>query len=205
MGGTFDPIHIGHLRIAIELCQDLDLQQVKMVPCKNPSHRDGVVAHPEHRLAMLELAVHGQSALSVEMYEYQQSGPSYTINTLRYLYRQVASTPLCLIVGSDAFDGLAQWHEWEHILDFAHIVIAQRPSLTHQAKSSVWTSLAAHFITNPVDLARKRSGCILPWQVTQLAISATKIRRLLLTGKRVKYLLPDVVIDYIRTENIYLK
>jgi len=204
MGGTFDPVHFGHLRIALELQQDLNLQQVRMLPCLQPPHRGEPGATAEQRLQMLQLALQDEPALQLDAREYQRQGPSYTIDTLRSLRAELgAEQPLCLIMGSDAFAGLPTWHEWQQLFDLAHIVLAHRPGWRLQLGELGGMDIAQR-ITENIDALRQRpAGLILPWAVTQLEISATAIRQGVRQGKSPRYLLPEVVREYIETNRLY--
>ena len=134
-GGTFDPIHYGHLRSAFELLQALDLGEIRFIPSAQPPHRDSTSAAPELRLRMVEVAVEGQAGFTVDDLEFRRDGPSYSVDTLEALRAEHAETSLCLIVGMDAYLGLTSWHRWDEILDLAHIVVAHRPGWKMPAAS----------------------------------------------------------------------
>ena len=115
LGGTFDPIHFGHLRTALELHQALDLKEVRLIPCYQPVHRKSPIATPEQRLAMVKRAIEFEPALQVDDCEIRRKGPSYTIDTLTFLHEQFPNTPLCLIMGIDAITKFPSWHRWEDL------------------------------------------------------------------------------------------
>src|SRR5476651_2279340 len=127
LGGTFDPIHFGHLRMALELYQALDLAEVRLIPCYQPVHRKQPVATPEQRLAMVHKAIDREPALQVDACEIERQGPSYTIDTLITLHERLPNTPLCIFMGIDALLNFPSWHKWEAILQLAHLVVAHRP------------------------------------------------------------------------------
>jgi nicotinate-nucleotide adenylyltransferase len=205
-GGTFDPIHFGHLRPALELYEQLDLERVLMIPSSVPPHRPQPHASAEQRLAMLELALQGQPGLVVDKRELGRSGPSYMVDTLASLREEVGEIPLCLLLGVDAFLGLHEWHRWQDMLELAHIVIAHRPGwqlqqgtmpkVLQQAVASRWLRSAGGLRENP-------AGGVWLQSVTQLAISATDIREIIAAGKSANYLLPAMVWQYIQQQNLY--
>ena len=203
LGGTFDPVHFGHLRIALELYQDLGLQQVRFIPCARPPHRRAPRAAAEQRLRMLALAIAGEPAFVLDDREYRRPGPSYMVDTLASLREEVGSQPLCLIVGSDAFDSLDSWHQWQRLLELAHLVVAHRPGWRLCREQGVGRRLGERFETRPQALGQAPAGKVLPWAVSQLAISASAIRALVGAGKSPRYLLPDAVWHYIKQHNLY--
>lgn len=203
LGGTFDPIHLGHLRLALELYETLDLVKVHITPCYQPVHRKLPVASPAQRLAMVERAVADESALYADAREIQRQGPSYTIDTLLELQHEMPNTPLCLLVGIDAFLGFPSWHRWEEILEHAHIIIAHRPQ--YQLPS---TGIIADLITDRLQkeisyIHENIAGGILLRPITALEISASDIRKQIAMGRNPRYLLPDGVYNYIKQNGTY--
>ncbi len=203
LGGTFDPVHFGHLRIALELYQDLGLEQVRFIPCARPPHRQPPRATAGQRLQMLALAIAGEPAFVLDDREYHRPGPSYMVDTLASLRDEWGSQPLCLIVGSDAFDGLDAWHQWHRLVDLAHLVVAHRPGWRLCREQGVGRHLSARFVDRPQALRQAPAGRVLPWPVSQLAISASAIRALVGAGKSPRYLLPDGVWHYIKQHDLY--
>lgn len=203
LGGTFDPIHFGHLRPALELCQALGLDHVRLIPARQPPHRSAPVASPEQRAAMAQAAVAGESCLAVDTRELARPGPSYTYDTLSSLRAELGGLSLCLILGSDAFAGLHTWHRWSELIELAHIVVVQRPGAAPLAQGEVAEVLGSRYIEDPAPLHRSPAGCVLRWPVTQLAISATGIRAMIAAGKSPRYLLPDSVWELIKRDAIY--
>lgn len=205
LGGTFDPVHFGHLRAALELQESLGLAEVRLLPCGQPPHRDPPRAAAADRLAMLELAVAGQPGLRVDRRELERSGPSYMVDTLASLRAELGATSLCLLLGSDAFLGLPQWHRWRELLQLAHLVVLHRPGWALQSVAAPLAEvLAAHRITSSADLMRQPAGGLLLQPVTPLDISATAIRAQIAAGRSPRYLLPDAVWDYIRRRDLYI-
>jgi len=203
LGGTFDPIHFGHLRPALEVMEHLGLDEVRFMPCGIPPHRRTPVASVEHRLAMVERAVHDQPGFVVDRRELDRDGPSYSVDTLESLRGELGKeVPLCLMMGMDAFAGLSSWHRWQEILDLAHVVVAHRPGSPASHDFGDWVNEAV--ATDPADLRRSPAGGVFFQPVTQLDISATSIRAMLRRGESPRYLMPSSVLDYIRAQGLYL-
>lgn len=203
LGGTFDPIHFGHLRTALELYQALNLAEVRFIPCYQPVHRKLPIASPEQRLAMVKRAIEPEPALKVDSCEIQRKGPSYMIETLEYLRDKLHKTPLCLIMGIDAFLGFPSWHRYEDILDVAHLIVVHRPNFQLPATGVIAELLKNRLKKNQSALHDTLAGSILLHPVTPLEISASDIRRQIATGKNIRYLLPDSVYKYIQEHDIY--
>lgn len=203
LGGTFDPIHFGHLRTALELYQALDLAEVRLIPCHQPVHCKLPVASPEHRLAMVQKAVISEPALRVDDCEIQRQGPSYMVDTLRILHENTPHTPLCLIMGIDALLSFTSWHQWEEILTLAHLVVAHRPQYQLPHTGIVADLLKERLKHNATNLHETLAGHILLHPVTPLEISSTDIRKQIAMDKNPRYLLPDSVYDYIKQHGTY--
>lgn len=203
LGGTFDPIHFGHLRTALELYQAHELAEVRLIPCYQPVHRKLPVASPEDRLAMVRTAIADESALKVDDCEIVRKGPSYTIDTLETLRQSLPKTPLCLIMGIDALLGFPSWHRWEDILKLAHLLIAHRPQY-HLPKTGIVADLLKKRLkTHSSALHECLAGTIVLHPVTPLEISATDIRKQISSGRSPRYLLPDAVYEYIKQHGVY--
>lgn len=202
-GGTFDPVHFGHLRPVQEVCQDLGLDEVRWIPCGLPPHRDSPLGSAGQRLAMLRLALKGNKKFVVDTREIDRDGPSYMVDTLRSLRQDFPDESLVLILGQDAFNGLPQWHNWQQILQLAHIIVCTRPGSEQPLSGPLEKLVVDRQIQNDEQLKSAASGCIYMHQVTQLPISATQIRELCQQGKSPAYLLPDSVNDYIQTNGLY--
>lgn len=203
LGGTFDPVHFGHLRMALELQQTYNLAEIRFIPCWQPVHRALPVATPEQRLAMLACAVANEPTLKVDDCEIQRKGPSYMIDTLETLREKFPHTPLCLILGVDAWAGFATWQRYETILRLSHLIIAQRPSYPLPETGTVATLLQQHLKQDASTLRESPGGNIMLYPVTSLEISATAIRNQIAQGQGPRYLLPDSVYDYIVKHRIY--
>lgn len=206
-GGTFDPVHFGHLRPALELKEQLGLESVHLVPCHIPPHRGEPHATAAQRRAMLELAIAGEPGLLLDGRELARPGPSYMVDTLRSLRAEFGATrPLCLIIGGDAFLGLPSWYHWQELIRLAHIVVAHRPGWVLDEASlngALRQLLQQHQLLEASQLCAAPAGGVLLHSVTPLAISATGIRQQVAAGGSARYLLPQPVWDYIRQHNLY--
>lgn len=203
LGGTFDPIHFGHLRTAMELYQALDLAEVRLIPCYQPVHRKLPIASPEQRLEMARCAIENEPALTIDDCEIERKRPSYSIETLEILRQKFPQTPLCLIMGIDAFLGFPSWHRYEDILTLAHLVIAHRPQYQIPSSGIVTSLLKDRLKHNVVAIHERLGGHIILHPVTPLEISATDIRKQIATSLNPRYLLPDNVYKYIQHHGVY--
>jgi nicotinate-nucleotide adenylyltransferase len=202
LGGTFDPIHFGHLRPALEVYELLALAELRFIPCHVPPHRAAPDTPARHRLAMVGLAIAGVAGFRVDRRELDRTGPSYTVDTLRELREEIgAECPLLLIMGMDAFAGLHTWHRWDEIPALAHVVVAHRPGST-AAPDAPYLGLAPA-AESPEILRGRPAGLVFFQPVTQLDISATSIRECLRAGHSPRYLLPDAVCRYIAEQGLY--
>jgi nicotinate-nucleotide adenylyltransferase len=202
-GGTFDPVHFGHLRPALELLERLSLAEIRFIPCRYPPHRQAPIASPEQRLAMLQLAIAGEPGFMVDERELARSGPSYMVDTLTSLRAEKGSVPLCLILGTDAFRGLPKWHRWVELIELAHFLVVKRPGEPLPQEGELRHFLDGRCICNPAQLGQQPMGFVLPLEITQLEISATQIRSLIRAGRSARYLLPDVIWSYIQMKRLY--
>lgn len=202
-GGTFDPVHFGHLRPALEVQQALHLQEVRFIPAGQPPHRDQPFASSTQRLAMLKAAIVDQPGFVVDERELRRPGPSYMVDTLVSLRSEMETEPLCLILGYDAFLGLTSWHQWQRLIELAHLVITHRPGWNHDDLPDELQSLLQQHAMATMKLAEVPAGGISFVEVTQLDISATRIREQIRVGQDVRYLLPESVYEMIREQNLY--
>ena len=192
-GGTFDPVHLGHLRIALELFERVGLGEVRFVPAARPPHRAAPETPAELRVAMLEAAVADEPRFVVDRRELDRPGPSYTVDTLESLAQDFPQSTLCLLLGMDAFLGLPKWHRWTALLDLAHIVVAHRPGSRLPDGGELGALLRARRTASAADLASARAGRIHVEPVTQLDISASGLRAAVRAGHDPRYLVPDAV------------
>ncbi len=202
-GGTFDPIHYGHLRSAFEVLQAFDMSEVRFVPSSAPPHRGETYAPPDLRLRMVEAAIAGQAGFVLDDREFRRAGPSYTFDTLESLRAEHTDDSLCLIVGMDAYLGLTSWHRWDEFLNLAHIIVAYRPGWKSPDTGELGELIAAFGATDVSELKKKTHGCIFEHAVTQLEIASTEIRELIKAGRDPRFLMPDAVRDVILESGCY--
>ncbi|MGB5179082.1 MAG: nicotinate-nucleotide adenylyltransferase [Gammaproteobacteria bacterium] len=203
LGGTFDPVHYGHLRPALEIQQALDLDEVRLLPSHVPPHRSQPHATPQQRLVMLHAAVADDPAFTVDTREFGREGPSYTFDTLQSLRAELAADGLCLLIGMDAFREFTSWHRWREILDYSHLVVMTRPGMSVPEQGEMADFISLHRVADAATLKSRTSGLLLFQPVTQLEISSTGIRQLLASGKRADFLLPESVLEIIYSEGLY--
>lgn len=201
-GGTFDPVHFGHLRPLLEVREALRLDEVRLIPCYIPPHRATPGATPAQRLAMLRLALDETPGFVIDERELQRGGPSYMVDTLQSLREEVGDLPLCLILGGDAFAKLDTWHEWSRLIELAHLVVIERPGCM-APRGAVAELVARHQITESNDLTKSAAGGIWFQPVTQLDIAATAIREKVALGRDIRFLVPEMVRRYIEAKGLY--
>ncbi len=196
-------MHNGHLHLARALIHRADLAEVRFVPSFRPPHREPPVATAARRLEMLELALRGEPGLIVDPRELQRDGISYTVDTLESLRAELHDTPLCLILGMDAFHGLPQWHEWRRIPELAHLLVVHRPGASPQASAELTQLMHARLLPNPSRLASAARGGIYLCDIEAPDISSSHIRRRARAGQSLDGLLPPPVADYIHRHHLY--
>lgn len=205
-GGTFDPIHFGHLRLAQEVAEYCCLESVRIIPAGIPPHRNRPHCETFHRLEMVRIASAGNSLLVPDAMEIRKTSPCYSVETLIETRANLGEErPLCLMLGADAFLGLANWHRWRELFDLAHIVVAQRPGF--DIRSAITFPLqqeyAARLVHAPEALRAAPHGKILNVGITLLDISSSMIRECFSRGTSARYLLPDGALDYIQHHDLY--
>lgn len=207
LGGTFDPIHFGHLRLAQELADAVSLDEVLFIPAAIPPHRQQPATSAQQRAGMVALAIQDNPSFRLDMRELLREGASYTIDTLQSLRLELGEeTSISLLLGSDAFLGLPGWHHWQELLDLAHIVVAYRPNapiVKEQLHPQLRQRCEARLTDDAGLLGKTRAGHIYMQHITALDISATHIRNCFQQSTSPRYLLPDSVIGYIETERLY--
>ena len=208
LGGTFDPVHFAHLRLAIEALEQLPLASVRWIPSGQPGHRGAPAAAAGHRLAMLRLAIADEPRFALDDADARSAVPTFTVNTLARLRAELgAGVPLVLIIGADQLLALDSWREWKRLFELAHIAVAKRPRFEVRA-GTLAGELAAEYARRSAEaseLARTPAGAITTFSMTPLDISASAIRAGLATGRTPRYLLPDTVLDYIASQQLYTK
>jgi len=203
-GGTFDPVHYGHLRTALEVREKLALDTLRFVPCKKPVHRGEPAVTAEKRLELLQIAIADTPELTVDCCELEREGPSFMVDTLRHIRKEIGeSRPLVLIVGMDAFLGLPSWSRWTELFELAHIAVMMRPGWQCDVPSELAEQISERIAGELAELSSADAGKVCFVEVTQLEISATEIRNLVRAGADSRYLLPDTVREMIIKENLY--
>ncbi|HET7922394.1 MAG TPA: nicotinate-nucleotide adenylyltransferase [Gammaproteobacteria bacterium] len=202
-GGTFDPVHLGHLRPALEIRDALSLDEVRFIPAGCPPHRHAPVAPARLRLALLEAALAGVDGFRLDEREIGKTTPCYTVDTLAELRREFPRDALYLMVGMDAFLGFPGWHDWQRVFELAHVVVAHRPGWVMQVRGALHEALAARRAEAPESLAGTQDGRILLQPVTQLEISASRVRACLAGGGDPRYLVPEPVRELLLESNAY--
>lgn len=198
MGGTFDPIHYGHLRTALEAAEALSLQKVLFIPTHTPLLKQRPACSEHDRLTMIKLAIENVSLFQLDAREIIRQGRSYTIDTIKSLQTDYPQESFVLLLGADAFAHFKQWKNWQTILERVHLVVLHRPD--YVLDSSEWQQ---QWTTDNEVLTRTSSGCIFPLAVSQLAISSTVIRQHFAQHKSVRFLLPDNVLRYSMDRQLY--
>jgi nicotinate-nucleotide adenylyltransferase len=204
-GGTFDPVHYGHLRTALEVQEALGLAELRLVPCQIPPHRGEPGARPEQRLALLQAALNeAPPGLRIDARELERPGPSYMVDTLASLRGELgAERPLVLIVGLDAFLGLHRWRHWRTLFELAHVAVMRRPGFEPEWPPELARELERRLTSQAADLSGRPAGLIHCVTVTQLDISASRIRALIASGRSARYLTPDAVLECISRMGLY--
>jgi nicotinate-nucleotide adenylyltransferase len=203
LGGTFDPIHSGHLRAAIEAREALGAEELRLIPCAVPPHRPQPQASPKQRLAMLSAAVAGVPGLSTDARELERSGPSYTFDTLVGLRAEVGERPIVLVLGADAFAGLPSWYRWTELINYAHIAVLTRPDAHSLIDPRLEALLAQVGTADAADVTAEPAGRVLRLEIPPMPVSSTLIRTRLQQQRSVRYLVPDPVIDLIDAWRLY--
>jgi nicotinate-nucleotide adenylyltransferase len=207
LGGTFDPVHDGHLGLADDVRRGLALPEIRLVPAGDPPHRGGPAAPAEDRLAMLRLAVEGRPGLVVDEREVARDGKSYTVLTLKEVRREIGGRPLLLVVGADSFLSLPTWHRWREIFALAHVVVAARPGTVLAPSGDLAAEWTARRVGAPDALSSAPAGTIYEQAIAARPISSTAVREQLARGaagrEAVRQMMPPAVLRYIDQHRLY--
>ena len=209
LGGTFDPVHFAHLRLAEEVSEIFTLDRVHLIPSGEPPHRATPGASAQDRLCMVRLALEGAGDnLVADGRELDRIGKSYMVDTLRAFREENRNASISLILGTDAFVELMAWHEWRQLFTLAHIIVASRPNLpirqlTKMLKGQLLSEFEARHSGNYNALTSSTHGLIFTYEFTSLEVSGTALRQRIYSGLSLKYLLPDNVINYIQDQSLY--
>ncbi len=204
-GGTFDPIHYGHLKPAEALAKQLGLQKITLMPNNVPPHRPQPEASPAQRAAMLEQAIAGNPLFDVDLREMQRDTPSWTVETLAALRKERGNTqPLAFIIGQDSLLGLDKWHRWQALTDYCHLLVLRRPGYAEKMPTAeLETWLQAHLTKDISRLHQSPAGCVYLAETSLLPVSATEIRARRHAGLPCDDLLPPAVIKWINQQDLY--
>ncbi|MGD2128372.1 MAG: nicotinate-nucleotide adenylyltransferase [Lysobacterales bacterium] len=203
-GGTFDPVHFGHLRAAYEAMERLGLESLTLLPAGTPPHRGAPMAPAEQRLAMLRLAIEPCSAFRIDDREVRREGYSYMVDTLEDIRREsAAARPLLLLIGQDAANTLDSWHRWQTLFELCHIVVMRRPEFHFSCSGELLENLQDRRVNSLGQLMSRPAGGVWSLETTQLDISSSAIRALFAVGRSPRFLLPDSVIGYIAAHGLY--
>lgn len=208
-GGTFDPVHYGHLRMAEEVAEIIGVQKMHFVPAGSPRLRDSPEGSLQHRATMIRLAIPSNARFILDEREIRRPGTSYSVESLRELKQELGGdVALCFVTGADAFMNLAAWHNWRELFDLCHFIIAARPGHMLTTNPDVLppelsAECARRWVSSVDSLKRATSGMIFAAQTTLLDISASVIRARIAAGRSVRYLIPDATLDYIAANHLY--
>jgi nicotinate-nucleotide adenylyltransferase len=207
LGGTFDPVHNGHIGLAEDVRRALALAEVRLVPAGDPPHRGGPVASGRDRVAMLQLAAQGHPGMVVDAREVEREGKSYTVLTLEELARQEPGRPIIVLVGADAFLGFPTWHRWRDIFELAHIVVVARPGIELEPGGDLAKEWKSRVARTPEALFSTPAGIIYQQAITPRPVSASVIRAQLARGAAgrdaVRQMLSPAVLRYIDQHHLY--
>lgn len=201
-GGTFAPIHNGHLRLALELRERLGLSRVHMIPSAQPPHRDAPPVPPQRRLDWVRLACGDEPGLFVDDREIRREGPSYTYDTLAELHEEQPTVPLVLLLGDDAANNLHTWHRWRELFELANLVFVERPYEPPAPAPELAAFLRGRRVNTAAELLAGKAGHWMAASIPPLAISSTRIRQLLAGGRSIRGLVPEAVIRSLTTEDV---
>jgi nicotinate-nucleotide adenylyltransferase len=204
LGGTFDPVHNGHLHLATTFLETLNLAELRFIPLNTPPHRTAPFASAEQRLEMLGLAIENQPDMKIDDCEIRRGGISYTIDTLKHLRKILDKTSLCLLMGMENFNTLNHWRQWRSLSNYAHIVIADRPGSNNKLTNNEMKNFLDDNITQSVEtLHQQPAGLIMQLDIPMLDISSTQIRNNIQTNLKSDSLLPNKVLDFIQAHDLY--
>ncbi len=202
LGGTFDPVHNGHLYIANSVAKKLNIPQIKFIPCYQPVHRHPTEASVEERIAMLRLALDNQPQFELDLREITRQGPSYMIDTLKSLRQDYPTFPINLLLGADAFENITSWKSWAELLDYGNLIVMNRPNVTMQIPHP---SFKNQITSDAQDLLQTLHGRVYQFEIDPCEISATQVREDIKNNIDISMLVPDKVRDYIVEHHLYLE
>jgi nicotinate-nucleotide adenylyltransferase len=204
LGGTFDPVHYGHLRTAWDVHETFGFEEFRWMPAGRPPHRSTAVSDPDHRLAMLRLALDDMPEFSIDTREISRPGPSYMVDSLGEIRASIGKRPLILVLGEDNACQLDTWDRWLQLFEFAHMVVMTRPDSDSAVSKRLEIELKKRLVADDTQLQAQPSGCVQKIPVTQLDISSSLIRAKIRAGQSARYLVPEPVRHYIEEHSLYL-
>lgn len=203
MGGMFDPVHHGHLSSALSAVNEFGLDELRLIPCGSPVHRQAALASDGERVAMLEQATQAEPRLVVDDRECSSNEPSYTVNTLESIRMENEHAKLFLIMGVDAFNTLTTWLRWQDLFHLAHLIVIARPGWTVDTEGTLSQFIETRQVASFNEMSEANVGKVLIHSFTPMMIGSTQIRKLINEKRSARYLLPDAVWSYIKTKNLY--
>ena len=203
LGGTFDPIHNGHIKPALQLAEQLDLAEVRVMPSHIPPHKTTTKTASEHRAAMVKLACDSHSVLVPDLRELERNTPSYTAITLGSFRQDMPDTPLCFMMGMDSLLSFKRWYRWEHILEQCHLVVSCRPGWRLDPKAEVTDLISERATQDPALLHQSLNGVIYLAAIDEIDMSSSQIRQACREGQSIAGWLPEPVQQYLEKHNIY--
>ncbi len=202
-GGTFDPVHHGHLEVAGEVGRKLRIDDFRMVPASDPPHREKPFASARHRLCMLKLAIEGQPELAIDEREIHRDGSSWMVVTLASLRAELPASPLLLVIGQDAANSFDEWYQWRRIFSLAHLLIMTRAGEPANYSPHVQAELDKRFTHDPAELRLAFGGRVAVVEVSRVDISSTAIRQKIRAGEKPVEWVPSRVLEYIERHGLY--
>jgi nicotinate-nucleotide adenylyltransferase len=202
-GGTFDPLHMGHINPVIQAATQLSIKQIALIPCHIPSHKSLATVSSEHRLAMVKLVCQQYAIFFPDEREITRSKPSYTIDTLTELRQLHPNTPLCFFIGMDSLLSLPGWHHWQALFELCHFVVCQRGGHREQFSPQITQLLEQRQVTEPDEIHKSLAGKIYIADTEPLNLSSTGLRARLLKQQSVDRLIPRAVLNYIQEQGLY--
>jgi len=202
-GGMFDPVHNGHIKAACYARDLLELEQVKLIPCKQPNHRSDAVASPEHRVTMLRLAIKDLPGLEIDTCELDRAGVSYAVDTLEYFHSQGIAEQIVFVLGMDSFNTLTSWHRWEAVQNLCHLLVLPRANEMLDEELADKLQLPTRMVDQPQKLFRQRSGCVYFDSEFSNTASSSQVRHTIDAHDDLTTLLDRQVFDFIVENELY--
>jgi len=203
LGGTFNPVHFGHLRTALAAQQEFSLDEVRLIPCHHPVHKEEPEVSAQHRIEMLHKATKAEKRILVDVRECMRPGPSYMIETLDSLRIEYPHDRLFLLMGVDAYNKLEGWKDWQKLFELAHIIVITRPGWEIKPSQLIKKYCEHRSVSSFSEMCQSKSGKVLTYSFIPLMIASSEIRKLLKENKSVRYLIPNKVIKYLKKHKLY--